>query len=629
MTPDVRNAILCSLAAVGAVLATGPVLEYGVNDDWSYTHTALELARTGRFVYNGWATAAVGFQAVWAAAFIKVFGFSFTVVRLSVLPFAAGCGAMAYVLGRRAGVGRGEAALAALTLVCSPLFVPVATSFMTDVMGLFFLLLSIWMLLNAIESPSTGRAVAWVVAGALAGIVGGTVRQVVWVAPLALLLYVVIVRRNRLAIAVSAALAWVATFGAVALTMKWFVSQPYSVPDPGMGQTLVAAARGAPRLVMLFVGLALTMTLMAMPVIIAAWPALRRGRAGALLVALLPLLAITFLRPQYAMAPWLGNLINPNGVLGGQDFEKPTPGRWAMWAVVSCLAYLALALLMANAIDRLWAQLARRGGLRAMVGAVLNPPKPAGAMVLTVFAAAYLALLVPRAATDQMYDRYVIPLLPCLFAPLLILGGRGFRLAARPAVSAGTPGEGGGDPPPEYRESRPEPHPAVAPGEAGRVPVSAWAALAVVAFYAIATTHDFMSSNRARLASARQLVAAGVPREQFSAGFEYDCWTQLMNQGRVNDPRLVNPPGAYRPGEGFLPTVRPRYVVAPQRRLGLAASDLPPAPYRTILPPYGRAMMTQHVSEWRQREMWANRPSVAARQKTSDQSTRPGTGEQR
>ena len=86
-----KGAFLCALFPAAGVLATLPFVEMGINDDFSYTQIALHLANTGKLAYNGWNTPIVGFQAYWAAIFIKLFGFSFTLVRFSVLPFAVGC----------------------------------------------------------------------------------------------------------------------------------------------------------------------------------------------------------------------------------------------------------------------------------------------------------------------------------------------------------------------------------------------------------------------------------------------------------------------------------------------------------------------------------------------------------
>ena len=66
-----------------AILSCHPFVEMGLIDDFSYVRTALLFARTGHFVYNGWTTAMLGAQIVWAAPFIKLLGYSFFATRVS------------------------------------------------------------------------------------------------------------------------------------------------------------------------------------------------------------------------------------------------------------------------------------------------------------------------------------------------------------------------------------------------------------------------------------------------------------------------------------------------------------------------------------------------------------------
>jgi hypothetical protein len=79
-----RNALFCALITGMCIAVIYPVANVPLGDDFSYTKTALDFARTGHFIYNGWATASLGWQIPWAALFIKFFGFSFTIVRLYV-----------------------------------------------------------------------------------------------------------------------------------------------------------------------------------------------------------------------------------------------------------------------------------------------------------------------------------------------------------------------------------------------------------------------------------------------------------------------------------------------------------------------------------------------------------------
>ena len=195
---DLRNALLCGLAVVaGAVVLTNPICESPFNDDWSYSFTVKHLLETGKLTYNGWASASLIAQAYWGLLWVKVFGFSYTVLRLSTLPLAAMAISLCYLLARRVGLQPRFAVFAALSVGLSPLYLPVASSFMTDAAGLFCIFLSLYLLIRAIESPGTGVAVAWLAAGLVVGLVGGTGRQIVWVVPLVVGPYAAWLRRDR------------------------------------------------------------------------------------------------------------------------------------------------------------------------------------------------------------------------------------------------------------------------------------------------------------------------------------------------------------------------------------------------------------------------------------------------
>jgi hypothetical protein len=137
----------------GAVLASWPFAEMGFVDDWSYVKTAFVFARTGHLVYNGWATAMLGWVIPWAALFIKLFGFSFTVVRLSTLPLSMASVYLLHASLVRFGITPRNAIVGALTLGLFPLFLPLASSYTTDVPGLLCILLCPYLCQRALAVP--------------------------------------------------------------------------------------------------------------------------------------------------------------------------------------------------------------------------------------------------------------------------------------------------------------------------------------------------------------------------------------------------------------------------------------------------------------------------------------------
>ena len=99
-----HDAWLCALLVCAAAIATLPWAEVGLDDDWSFAHTALDAARSGHLLYYYWSEPIIGFQAYWAALFVRIFGFSFTLVRLTTLPLAMGSAALLFILARYAGL---------------------------------------------------------------------------------------------------------------------------------------------------------------------------------------------------------------------------------------------------------------------------------------------------------------------------------------------------------------------------------------------------------------------------------------------------------------------------------------------------------------------------------------------
>ena len=85
------DGLLLTAAVILAILASRPFVEMGQIDDFSYVKTTFDFARTGHLLYNGWATAMLGWQVVWGALFVKLFGYTYAATKLSTLTVAAGC----------------------------------------------------------------------------------------------------------------------------------------------------------------------------------------------------------------------------------------------------------------------------------------------------------------------------------------------------------------------------------------------------------------------------------------------------------------------------------------------------------------------------------------------------------
>src|SRR5260370_11262958 len=126
----------------------------------------------------------LGWAIPWAAVFIKLFDFSFTAVRLSPLPLAMASVYLLHASLIRFGITARNAMVGTLTLGLSPLFLPLAASYMTDVAGLFCILLCLYLCQRALAAHSDRTAILWLACAALTNVAGGTVRQIAWVGTL-------------------------------------------------------------------------------------------------------------------------------------------------------------------------------------------------------------------------------------------------------------------------------------------------------------------------------------------------------------------------------------------------------------------------------------------------------------
>jgi hypothetical protein len=173
-----RNGLLCALIVATAVLLAYPVANMPFGDDFSYTKVALDFAHTGHFVYNGWDNPILGWLVPWGALFIKLFGFSFTAVRFSMLPIAMASVYLFHQILRRFGINPENAVLGALALGLSPLFLPLAATYMTDVPGLLVILVCVYMCQRAVTARTNTAALLWLCSAAVVNLAGGTVRQI-------------------------------------------------------------------------------------------------------------------------------------------------------------------------------------------------------------------------------------------------------------------------------------------------------------------------------------------------------------------------------------------------------------------------------------------------------------------
>lgn len=561
---DTRNLLLCIVLEAIALILVWPFANIGYGDDVAYTHLALTLERTGHLVYNGWESAFLISHACWGALFIRVLGFSFVCLRLSTIPFALGAVGLCYKLVRRAGLQPRSAVFVTLLFGLCPLYLPVAVSYMTDVPAIFFMFASLYSFARAEESAGEPKSYGWLALGVATGFIGGTGRQVVWLVPVIVLPYLAWVRRPQRWFRLSAEAAWVAVLAGVNFTTSWFNHQLYTIFQPSVFSELIlmikhpfATVNITARLFMMLILFTLPA---AIPLILRSFAETWRGPLGRkLLVAtlLLVVVAAIAIHPSLASLPWISSTLNWQGING----DAPLPGRPIVLirpirVLVAITVYFAVCILAGEVWN------IRRLARRALQ--IVVEPSSSGFMfaAMSLVSAVYLVLLVIRAADFDIFDRYLLPILPWAATAVLLWFAKDYPRTEE-----------------MLRKSMP----------------IAWALLAVLAFYAIASTQDLWALAKARVEATRKLEAGGVPRTAIDAGSEYNAWTELMNSGRINSRWVRNPPGSYNPNFSQTPSVVPEYRLEYAPTPETAPSEFGSVPYVSLLPPFHKQVSIDRV----------------------------------
>lgn len=552
------QALLCVFALLLAAAVCHPVAEIGIYDDWSYVRTAQLLAETGHVHYNGWATAMLGWQLVPAAACFRLFGFSFTMARLTTLAVALGTTYLLHRCCTRLGCGAWNATLLVLTTVLSPLFLPLALIYMSDVFGMFAIVACLYCCLRALEAKGP-RDALWLAGAASLSVVCGTARQIAWLGVLVMVPCAVLLMRGRgRRIPVMAGLCLAASAAAIGGCVLWFARQPYAVPEifPHARLSRAVLLNGCVNLIRLTLetGMLLLPLLLAFLQKPAVW---RRGgwRWGVLAGVLVALVIVAHGHVHHLgqfLAPTLyegGNFVGPQGALTAwpEHGARPT-------LLPDFLRVLLTALVLTGALAALTTL--RRDGCEAPSASAEHRSWRSVLLLLVPFALAYSLLLAPRSLFFHPYDRYCLPLV--MVCGILLV--RLYQAHMGP-----------------------------------RLPGLALGAVVAIAGYATATTHDAFAMYRGTLQAVDELERAGVPATGIDAGWDFSGWTQITEDQFVHDLRLglrEPHPGLDKPDDRpcpfdlqyLFPVVHPVYALAFAPELCGGRTEFPPVPFHTWLP---------------------------------------------
>ena len=500
-------ALFCAFAVLVCELISRPFAEMGISDDGPYIVMAQKLAATGHIVYNGWAAPMLAWQLYLAAAFIKLFGFSFTTVRMSTVLVAM---ALAFLLQRtlvRSGIAERNATLGTLALVLSPLYLMLSATFLTDIDGLFAIVICLYGCLRALQSPSDRSTIAWLIFAVVTNALCGTSRQIAWLGILVLVPSTLWLLRSRRRVLLTGAAIDLAGALFVFACVQWLKHQPYILTVHLLPDSF-PVLRTISELNDFF----LDIPFLLLPVVALFLPEIRKCRPrniaiafvlllGYLLLALHPRILHFFLALEPTMRGE-GDWVGIHGIHEGIHLQGTRPiflskGTQVLLTVVSLGGLLSLiASLLRSRFTPVAAQSPSQISWKQL------------GMLFMPFTVAYTLLLIAPAATGWIFDRYALGLL----VVVLICLARYYQEQVQP-----------------------------------RFPLAGVLLVGIMAVYGIAVTHNMFAVYRARVALAAELRANGIPDTSVDNGFEYNFVVELQHASHLNDNRIVVPANAYVP----------------------------------------------------------------------------------
>jgi hypothetical protein len=537
-------ALFCASAVLVSELISRPYANMGVCDDGPYILMAHTLATTGHIAYNGWATAMLGWQLYIGAAFIRLFGFSFTAVRMSTLLVSL---ALVFFLQRtfvRAGITERNATLATLALVLSPLYLMLSVTYMTDIFGLFAIVLCLYGCLRALHSATPNSTILWLCFAVAANALFGTARQIAWLGVLVMVPSTLWLLRAQRRILIAGSAATLAGALFIFACMQWLKHQPYSVPEHIFREAFPIADT-----FWILTHLFLEVPFILLPILgLFLFRIRKSGPRGLLIISALIFgyLFLSFypshLRGEFVLEPTINDWMSSRGAFLFIQLHGMPPVFLPEW--------LQLLLTIASL-----------GSLLGLIAALLRPrpaaiAEPASVQIswnqlgglVVPFALAYILILVPRATTAILSDRYLLGL---LVVAMLCLTRY-------------------------YQDSI-----------QSQLPLATVLLVGVMALYGVTFTHNAFAFYRARVALADELRAAGVPDTSVDNGWEYNLNVELQYATHINDPHILVPAHSHvlpsPPGpigicpmpdfwREYTPHIRPVYSVSfdPDACYGLA-----------------------------------------------------------
>jgi hypothetical protein len=177
------KSLLLPLAAIVLLtnLLVSPVGDFPLNDDWVYAKSVQDILETGRYTGHPYSDALFVLQAYWGALFCAIFGFSFTVLRISTLITLLVAAWGASLSASAAGIDRNKSLLLGAVFLANPIVLNLGYTFMTDIPFLALAHLALFFFIRAYMTPT----ITLILAGSALAAIAYFVRQFGLLLPIA------------------------------------------------------------------------------------------------------------------------------------------------------------------------------------------------------------------------------------------------------------------------------------------------------------------------------------------------------------------------------------------------------------------------------------------------------------
>ncbi len=233
---DVLIPAAITLVWLAALLAAVPFGNFPLNDDWAYARIVKDLLLHNRFFINNWPAMTLFSHIVWGALFCKIFGFSFGVLRLSVVVAGVAGIFAGYRLFSILSENRHAVIFSVVLLAFNPFFFSLSLTFMTDVSFTSVTLLAGLFFVKHLASGGKG----FLFLSVLFCIISILIRQIGLLLPLAFIPAMLLKQKFSLRQLVLGILPFALTFAALNLFIFWLQTNQ-SLPDD-FGKTSVISS---------------------------------------------------------------------------------------------------------------------------------------------------------------------------------------------------------------------------------------------------------------------------------------------------------------------------------------------------------------------------------------------------